>query len=499
MYLNKLNFMFKKIILTTIIVSAILILLKPSLVSAGIVPCGTSENPEPCNICHFFQMLKLIIDGTALILGAWAAIYIVIGGIAMLISGGEPEKTNQGKRMITYAIFGVIIAFVAWIIISETMLILVGEGRGTRGVMPWPWNRIECEPTEPIEGGGEVAVGEYCICEVPVYATMDRNISLFIEIKGTNLNTADNCRNNCNSSNAGTYCPDRVTSNNPRLRCANQSSLQTIQTVCTREEATSDSITGACFTDSIACYDAARTTYIRQCMLDNRLICTCTSGLATWCTSSRPIGLQRRIHEVGVGGLFNAWDCVRNCEYSGGYCRLGSLSTPPISIVNWCTRSSSATWPISGINPNQRGDVSGVLANFLDCLYLQPDMDTGHPITSISDNNLCSGTCTFSGATCSSQCQHSCDSAHYGCGPSSSCWGYSYAVDIDITDGSTAEETDVNHAAYTCAQMLWGTTQIKCLGPSNDSANHNNHVHISISWVRGCGCDSIGTNQACRP
>ena len=392
MYLNKLNFMFKKIILTTIIVFTILILLKPGLVSAGIVPCGTSENPEPCNLCHFFQMLQTIINGTALVLGAFAAIYIVIGGITMLISGGEPEKVNQGKRMITYTIFGIIVAFVAWIIISEVMLILVGEGKGTKGVMPWPWNRIECVPTEPIGGDGE-RVERFTYCHIQYADSADAMV--------LNYNTEAECRSGCPA-----IC-DLVV---PRSNCQ------------------------------------------------------------SWCCL-----------EVNRNGFDNV------------------CTTPPPQ-TNWCNRSSSATWPISGINPNQRGDASGVLANFLDCLYLQPDMDTGHPINSISDDRLCDNTCTFSGASCSTQCQHSCASAHYGCGPSSSCYGYSYAVDIDIADGSTTEETAVNHAAYTCAQMLWGAgSLIKCLGPSNDPTSHSNHIHISIAAARGCGCDSIGANQACRP
>ncbi len=160
--------MFKKFILITIILSAFLYLLMPVLASAGIVPCGTSTT-QPCTLCDIFKMIQILVNGFSVALLVWAALYITLGGIAILSSGGAPDKATQGKRMITYAIIGLIIAFGAWLIINETMLLLVGKvPEGGTNAFPWPWNQIKCVPSEGGgNGGGEEAeCGAWCCCDL---------------------------------------------------------------------------------------------------------------------------------------------------------------------------------------------------------------------------------------------------------------------------------------------------------------------------------------------
>ena len=67
-----------------------------------------------------------------------AGLIIVIGGILILISGGSggsnpvtdvaiPNMYNQGKNMVTGAIYGIILIWGAWLII-HTILWTIGYG-----------------------------------------------------------------------------------------------------------------------------------------------------------------------------------------------------------------------------------------------------------------------------------------------------------------------------------------------------------------------------------
>ena len=131
----------------------------------GLVPCGKSqlspgESPEvmdQCQLCHFFVMLKTIIDffikpptGIVYII---ATFMLVIGGLMMvfsylgpdtpLLGGGKggPALFNQAKVLIFSVIIGLIIIFAAWIIINGfVMLIGVNEWTG----LEKGWFQIKC-------------------------------------------------------------------------------------------------------------------------------------------------------------------------------------------------------------------------------------------------------------------------------------------------------------------------------------------------------------------
>jgi hypothetical protein len=453
----------------TIFAILLISLVMPQLVLArGLVPCGGTGEPK-CNICHFFQLLQKIISGASISVLALAALFIVIGGIIILSSAGSPDKASEGKRMISYSIIGIVICFGAWIIINTVMNALVSQEK-----MPWPWNKIQCVPTQTNGGGDgdEEPTGEYCICEVPVYTTAARTMQLFTEIKGTDLNDADTCETNCISDNADAYCPDRATATNPKLYCASQNDLEDKNAFCYKQEATTDSITGACFTNSSTCYNSilSNADYEKKCWLDDQLYCRCTDGLATWCTQSKPSGLYQIAKEVGVGGLFNAWDCTRNCGYSGGYCKTSASETP---AEQWCARPApggSNVWNLSGINARQKGDASPQLASFLNCMYSRIP---GLIITSISSDILCSNpACDITGYDCG----HTANSCHFG---GTNCAGYSYAVDF----GTNISCSSIRDAALACDTSAWVHWE-------------TNHTHISVNNT-ACGCNEGSSGNPC--
>jgi len=158
----------KKYLLFILIISGLVlpIFVRASILSGPIVPCG-GQGQNPCTLCDIFVMAKNIIDFLLLIIFFVATIFIVIGGIRMLTSAGSPEHVDRGKRMITAAIVGVIIALLSWILLAELFIALVGkttaEGGDVGQGFPWPWNEIQCV------GGGVVEPPEtsvFCCCDL---------------------------------------------------------------------------------------------------------------------------------------------------------------------------------------------------------------------------------------------------------------------------------------------------------------------------------------------
>jgi hypothetical protein len=140
-----------KILLSFIIISGLLL---PFIVSAGwlsgpIVPCGQKhDNPntpghedDPCTLCHIFELARNVIHFLFEFILVIAPVFVLVGGIVILISAGKPEQAGTGKKIITYAIIGVVIALVAWTGLSMIFNTLVG-GEG----FPWPWNEFHCTP-----------------------------------------------------------------------------------------------------------------------------------------------------------------------------------------------------------------------------------------------------------------------------------------------------------------------------------------------------------------
>lgn len=101
-----------------------------------IVPCGR-EGTNDCTLCDIFQMIDNIIRFIRDLTIVLAPVFIAVGGIIILFSGAKPDQIALGKKMITFAIIGVVIALLSWTLINMVFNAFVGEG--------FKWNKIECE------------------------------------------------------------------------------------------------------------------------------------------------------------------------------------------------------------------------------------------------------------------------------------------------------------------------------------------------------------------
>lgn len=100
-----------------------------------IVPCGGSDAP-PCQFCHIFILLANIINFVLTCLTPIiAGLMLIIGGLYLLAAGANPQTLNQAKSVITAAIIGLVIIFLAWVFLN-TLLDFMGIQEWT-GLGTW--------------------------------------------------------------------------------------------------------------------------------------------------------------------------------------------------------------------------------------------------------------------------------------------------------------------------------------------------------------------------
>ena len=62
--------------------------------------------------------IQSIIKLLMYVIGAVSIIVAVIGGFQMLLSGGEMEKVKLGRRMVTYALVGLLVALLGYALVG---------------------------------------------------------------------------------------------------------------------------------------------------------------------------------------------------------------------------------------------------------------------------------------------------------------------------------------------------------------------------------------------
>jgi len=122
----------------------------PLVASAqGLVPCGSGALPD-CQLCHLFQLVSNILNWVLfIIIPIIAPIFLVIGGIYLLVARGDPGMLTKGKDVLTATVVGLIIVYVAWVVLM-TILSFLGVASWT-GLVDNPltpekegWWQIQC-------------------------------------------------------------------------------------------------------------------------------------------------------------------------------------------------------------------------------------------------------------------------------------------------------------------------------------------------------------------
>ena len=71
--------------------------------------------------------LKNIINAAFILAAAIAVILIILSGIRLLVSGGDPEKVARARKSLTFTIIGLVIILLSFVIIN-----LIGRVTGAQ-------------------------------------------------------------------------------------------------------------------------------------------------------------------------------------------------------------------------------------------------------------------------------------------------------------------------------------------------------------------------------
>lgn len=89
----------------------------------GLVPCGRAQDVgtpnENCNFCHFFYLLRNIMNWIVLgIAPVIAVLLVAFGGFVLATSRGNPGQSQKGRDILIWTFAGLAVMFVGWLVVN---------------------------------------------------------------------------------------------------------------------------------------------------------------------------------------------------------------------------------------------------------------------------------------------------------------------------------------------------------------------------------------------
>ncbi len=80
-------------------------------------PAGIKPNlSSPTSGTSLGEILARVIDALLLFAGAVAVLFLIIGGFRYVVSTGNPDQVDAARKTILYAILGLVIIFIAFVL-----------------------------------------------------------------------------------------------------------------------------------------------------------------------------------------------------------------------------------------------------------------------------------------------------------------------------------------------------------------------------------------------
>lgn len=96
--------------------------------STGLILCDGSA-ARPCDFKALMTLINKVIQFILFALAVpIAAIMFAFAGFKMVTSGGSAEAKTQAKNIFTNAVFGLVLAAAAWLIVRTILMILGYQG-----------------------------------------------------------------------------------------------------------------------------------------------------------------------------------------------------------------------------------------------------------------------------------------------------------------------------------------------------------------------------------
>ena len=107
----------------------------------GIVPQTCQRDPNvnnPTAKCNLSELKTLAINIVYFLIttaGTITLLFVLWGGVQMLLSAGSPERIKKGKQTLYNALLGFVIVLAAYIIVSLIVNKLTGTNQGFQGLV----------------------------------------------------------------------------------------------------------------------------------------------------------------------------------------------------------------------------------------------------------------------------------------------------------------------------------------------------------------------------
>jgi len=135
----------KKATLILIIGLFLFLLSNNFALAQGLVKCGNPGQPA-CNLCSLLELVKTLINYVITLAFAFTGLFITWGAFVIMTAGGGSERVQEGKKIVTAAVIGLVIMLSAWLILGTVIQILTGSPSKL------PWTQIQCTIPAPRAG-----------------------------------------------------------------------------------------------------------------------------------------------------------------------------------------------------------------------------------------------------------------------------------------------------------------------------------------------------------
>lgn len=102
----------------------------PTLAAPVLCPTQGGITPPGCGgkVPGVQDIISFIVNVLLFAAFVIALVFLIIGGIRWILSGGDKEATAKAKSTVTSALIGLAVVLAAWILINIILQILTGQG-----------------------------------------------------------------------------------------------------------------------------------------------------------------------------------------------------------------------------------------------------------------------------------------------------------------------------------------------------------------------------------
>ncbi|USN96550.1 MAG: hypothetical protein H6797_05830 [Candidatus Nomurabacteria bacterium] len=122
-------------IIATILVASLVFTQDTHAVSLSISAGASAAKgtDQAANLFGQTGMFRTITNVLLYLIGAISVIMLIIGGLRYVVSGGDSTAVQNAKNTILYAIVGIVVAILAYAIVSFVISSFTGVGGGAGG------------------------------------------------------------------------------------------------------------------------------------------------------------------------------------------------------------------------------------------------------------------------------------------------------------------------------------------------------------------------------